>query len=130
MKKIKRKITRKCIVCGKRIIITIYQDGHYTNGHYFKKLKIPIEGTGEYKKVGTTKLLGKKYNVVKWTGREKEIEDWECNKCYEEAMHEDWLDQTIEKLYGKRCPDFEKDCACCQAWSIYDTIIDENRGRL
>lgn len=132
MKKIKltkKKISRKCLVCGKRVNITLYPDGHYNNGHYFNKLKLPI-GKGEYKKIGTSKLFGKKADVVKWTGKEKEVEYWECNECYEEAMHEDWLEQMIEKLYGKRCPDYEKDCPCCQAWVIYDTIIDANRGRL
>ena len=67
-----RRISRKCLVCGKRIVITVYGDGHYRNGYYFGKLKIPIKGTGKYKKVGTTKLLKSKIDVVKWTGKEKE----------------------------------------------------------
>ena len=128
--KISKKLNRKCLVCGKGIRIMVYGDGHYTGAHYFNRLKIPIKGTGEYKKTGTSKLLGRKVNVVKWTGKEKEIEYWECDSCYEEAMREDWLEQMIEKLYGKRCNDFAKGCACCQAWDVYDTIIDENRGGL
>jgi len=125
-----KKIRRKCAACGKRMQITLYEDRHYRNGQYFGKMQIPIEGTGEYKKVGTTKLLGKKTNVVKWTGKEKEVEYWECNDCYDESMHESWLEKMIEELYGKRCPDHEKQCACCSAWNLYDTIIDANRGRL
>lgn len=124
--KIKR-IIRKCLVCDKRINIKIYEDGHYIGGYYFNKLKIPI-GKGQYKKVSTSKFLGKKVNIVKWTGKEREIEYWECNDCYEEAMHEYWLEQIIKKLYGGKCPDFEKECACCNAWGVYDTIIDSNRG--
>ncbi|MBI1972953.1 hypothetical protein HYS50_03030 [Candidatus Woesearchaeota archaeon] len=124
-----RKINRKCLVCSKRIQITIYSDRHYRNGHYFNTMKIPV-GKGDYKKVGTSKLLGKKVDVVKWTGKEKEVEYWECNDCYEEASHESWLEELLEKLYGKKCKDYEKSCACCQAWSIYETIIDHNRGRL
>lgn len=127
--KIKKRIRRKCAVCGKNISIVLYKDGHYRNGYYYGKLKIPI-GKGEHKKVGTTKLGREKVDVVKWTGKEKEAEYWECNSCYEEAMHECWLEEMIEKLYGKRCPDYEKSCACCQAWSVYDTIIDADRGRL
>lgn len=97
MAKIKniKKINRKCLVCGKKIHISLYQNGHYTGAHYFSKLKIPIKGTGKYKKVGTSKLFGKKINVVKWTGKEKEMEYWECDSCYEEAKHENWLEQKI-----------------------------------
>ena len=130
MKKSKRRISRKCIVCGKRVGIILYQDGHCVNAKYFGKLKLPIKGTGEYKKKGNIKIGNKKYNVVNWTGKEREIEYWECNSCFEEAMHENWLEETLEKLYGKKCKDFEKNCACCQAWSIYDTIIDSNRGKI
>lgn len=45
-------------------------------------------------------------------------------------MYEYWLEQIIEELYGKRCPDYAKECACCQAWGVYDTIIDYNKGKL
>lgn len=121
---------RRCVSCGKKIKINILdKKGHYDNGHYFGKMKLPI-GKGKYKKIGTDKLFNKKVDIVKWTGKEKEVEYWECNKCYEEAMHENWLEEMIEKLFGKRCKDFNKDCACCQAWNIYDTIIDSNRGKL
>ena len=132
MKKLEttKKMNRKCVVCGKNIRITLYEDRHYRNGHFFGRLKVPIKGTGEYKKVGISKLLGKKIDVVKWTGKEKEAEYWECNSCFEEAMHEAWLEEIIEKLYGKRCPDYQKDCGCCQAWKIYETIIESNRGKL
>jgi len=125
-----KKITRKCSICGKRMKITVYEDGYYRNGHYFGKLKLPIKGTGKYKKTGTSQIFGKKIDVVEWNGKEKEIEYWECDACYEESGHEEWLEQIIEKLYGKRCPDYEKGCACCQAWDIYDTILDENRRKL
>ena len=47
-----------------------------------------------------------------------------------EEVHERWLKKKLENLYGKRCPDYEVGCGCCQAWSVYDSIIDENRGRL
>lgn len=118
-----RKTRRKCIVCGKLINITLYQDGHYKNGHFFKVIKVPV-GKGEYKKVKTTKIFGKKCDIVKWTGKEKEVEYWECNDCFNEAEHHTWLEQTIEKLYGKRCKDYLRSCACCHAWGVYNTIIE------
>ena len=80
MTKSKRTISRKCVVCGKRIKIIVYKDGHYNNGHYFNKLKIPI-GKGQNKKVGTTKVLGKTIDVVKWTGKEKERNVWRSQNC-------------------------------------------------
>jgi len=124
-----KKINRVCLVCGKRIRVTLYADRHYRNGHYFATIKFPV-GKGEYKKIGTSTLFGKKVDIVKWTGKEKEVEYWECNICYDEASRESWLEELIEKLYGKKCRDYEKDCACCQAWNVYETIIDHNRGRL
>lgn len=128
-KNISRRIKRSCAVCGKHINIILYADGHHKNGYYFGKPKIPV-GKGNYKKVGTSKLLGKKVDIVKWTGKEKEVEYWECTTCYDQASHETWLEQLLEKLYGRKCKDYEKDCGCCQAWTVYETIIDHNRGRL
>lgn len=46
-------------------------------------MKIPV-GKGRYVKIGKTKLLDRKINVIKWNGKEKEIEYWECNKCVSE----------------------------------------------
>ena len=93
-------------------------------------MKLPVKGTGKYKKVGKTRIGKMKVDVVKWTGKEKEVEYWECNKCYEEALHESWLEETLEKLFGEKCKEYAKGCPCCEAWYVYDTIIDANRGRL
>ena len=79
----------------------MYEDGHYNNGHYYNKIKLPIKGTGEYKKVGATKIGKHQIDVVDWTGKEKEIEYWECNECFDEASHKLWLEEALEKLYGK-----------------------------
>lgn len=124
-----RKIIRKCFVCGKSIRIKVYEDGHYNNGHYYNKIKLPIEGTGDYKKVGTTKIGKHKIDFVDWTGKKKEIEYWECKECFDEASHEGWLEKALEKLYGKRCRDYEVDCACCRAWEIYDIIRKANNKK-
>lgn len=32
------------------------------------------------------------------------------------------LRQWIERNYGRRCPDYEKNCACCRAWDCYDYL--------
>ncbi len=121
---------RKCLICGKRIRIKVDKKGKYDKGHYFGDLKLPIDGTGRWKKVGRAKLGRHSYDVVDWTGKKKEIEYWECNECFEKAGHSVWLEEMIEKLYGKRCKDYEGGCACCQAWDVYDTIRDELKSEL
>ena len=57
-----RKIKRKCLACGKKIIVEVFPDGKYLKGHYF----------------GTLPALNK------GTGKDKEIEYWECEKCINE----------------------------------------------
>lgn len=81
-----KKIKRTCCICGKRINVILH-NRKCTNGHYFGKFKIPIK-PGKYKKVGIVKLGRTNADVVKWTGKEKEVEYWECNKCFDEAKHE------------------------------------------
>ncbi|HIH21342.1 MAG: hypothetical protein J4478_01695 [Candidatus Diapherotrites archaeon] len=77
-----KKIKRKCLVCGRKISIVVHKGGVYDKGHYFGDFEIPIEGTGRHKKAGTFRLFGKKYQLVKWTGKERKVEYWECEKCY------------------------------------------------
>ena len=109
--------------------IKLYPDRHYQGGYFFKRFKVPI-GKGEYEQTGTSKFGRRKFNVVKWTGKEKEVEYWECEKCYHDSAHECWLENKIETLYGARCRDIDLGCACCQAWSIYDTIVADGKGEL
>ena len=71
-----------CSVCGEKLSIKINRrTGKYFGGHYFGPIKVPY-GAGERVKVGEFKLGRKRYDVVKWTGNEKKVELWECNKCY------------------------------------------------
>lgn len=122
---------RKCSICGKRIRFNVDSKGKYDNGHFFGLMKIPVEGTGEWKKKKKDRFGKHWFTVVSdWTGKEKKFEYWECNKCFKEAEYHGWLEDTIERLYGKRCPDYDKDCALCQAWSVYDTIIQDSNGTL
>ncbi|MBU2561724.1 MAG: hypothetical protein KKD17_05485 [Nanoarchaeota archaeon] len=71
---------RKCIVCGKRICITLQPDGTYSNGYFFGRMKLPVKGTGKNIKIGRSKVLNA--DIVKWTGKEKEYEYWECKDCF------------------------------------------------
>ena len=129
-KNIIKKIKRKCLVCGKKISVTVYRDRRYRNGHYFGVVAFPINGSGEYKRLRTSRLAGKRITIAKWTGKERKVEYWECDACYNESAHESWLEAMLEDLYGRRCPDYESECGCCHAWSVYDAIINKNRGRL
>ena len=119
---------RNCLVCGKKINVVL-QGRKYTDGHYFGKFKLPIK-PGEYKKIRVAKFGKTKFDVVKWTGKEKEIEYWECDKCFEEASHEAWLEEKIEKLYDKKCKEYEPHCPTCEAWFLYETILEDDRGKL
>jgi hypothetical protein len=80
----KKTIQRKCVVCGKKLTIKIAHNGKYDKGHYFGVMKIPIKGTGKYVKTGKFKFGKMEGNVVKWTGKKKEVEYWECEKCFNE----------------------------------------------
>ena len=32
--------------------------------------------------------------------------------------------EAITEWFGTRCPDFNADCACCQAWAEYDGLVE------
>jgi len=49
------KLIRNCVVCGRRIVITLYPDKTYKGGHFFGKLNI---------------------------SKRKKAEYWECNRCF------------------------------------------------
>lgn len=103
--------------------------GKYDEGHYFGDFSIPIEGTGEHKKVGAVKIGKMKCDVVDWTGKEKQVEYWECDGCFDKASRLCWLEELMEKLYGERCKDYDSGCPCCQAWGVYAAILDETRKK-
>ncbi len=31
----------------------------------------------------------------------------------------------VRWYYGERCPEYEKECACCKAWRVFDRFADE-----
>ena len=68
-----------CAICGQKT----------DDGVYFGKVKLPVEGTGEYKVIRKSKIFEKigddtEYDIVEWTGEEKEFDYYECDKCYNE----------------------------------------------
>lgn len=75
------KTTRKCLLCGKRATIILVKKKMPKGAHYFGTIPLPV-GKGEYKQTGKFKIGKHSYPVVKWTGAEKIVEYWECNKCY------------------------------------------------
>ena len=66
---------KMCVVCGKR-------KGKY----YFGKMMLPV-GKGKWIKVGETDVLKpiqEKTDIMKWTGKKKGFEYWECKRCFHE----------------------------------------------
>jgi hypothetical protein len=79
-----RNIKRRCVVCGKKLTIKLNDNRTYIGGQFFGKIKIPT-GKAKWKKVGTSTILKpiqKRTDIVKWIGKEKTVEYWECNNCY------------------------------------------------
>ncbi len=107
-----------------------YKDGYCKGAKYFGIIEDSIANTGEYVKTGTFKFGKLKMNVVKWTGKIRKFEYWECEDCYNEGIFEFTLKNKIEKIYGPRCKDYNKDCIVCLAWAIYDTTIKDDRCKL
>ncbi len=50
-------------------------------------------------------------------------------ECKEDTKSEIELDENkilfnwVKDIYGKKCSEFEKDCACCIAWELYDRLV-------
>ena len=74
-------ITRKCIICGRNLRIKLHENGEYTGGHFFGKIRIPV-GDGENRSLGKHKVLDIEMEVVEWTGDHEEMEYWECEGCF------------------------------------------------
>ncbi|MFO8051687.1 MAG: hypothetical protein R6V01_08325 [Thermoplasmatota archaeon] len=76
-------IERRCMVCGRGLIIELSENGEYTGGHYFGKVRFPV-GEGEDRIVGKTRIDDMELDVVEWTGEHEEMEYWECHECFNE----------------------------------------------
>ena len=40
------------------------------------------------------------------------------------------IEEAITDYFGPKCPDFEEDCPCCQAWREYEELVVDAGGRL
>lgn len=84
-----RKIRRQCASCGKHITVQL-QGKKPLNAYYFGRMKLPV-GKGKWVIISSGKkiMMGKvEIKKARWTGREREVEYWECEKCYESAGKE------------------------------------------
>ncbi|OHA19132.1 MAG: hypothetical protein A3C08_00275 [Candidatus Taylorbacteria bacterium RIFCSPHIGHO2_02_FULL_47_18] len=85
-KKITKRISKRCAVCGKDIKVVCYSDKTYRGGHYF--FDIPISTNAEKRKAfraGTRewKFGGRVFQILKRDPKPyKHVEYWECPKCY------------------------------------------------
>lgn len=77
------KVKTKCIVCGKELEITLFENGEYSGGHYFGKMELPV-GEGENRILGKKDIGGMEVEVFEWTGDHEEMEYWECDDCFNE----------------------------------------------
>jgi hypothetical protein len=49
-------------------------------------------------------------------------EYWECEYC--SGYFKERVKEYMVKNWGTRCPDYEKDCACCKAWKYFDYLFE------
>lgn len=77
-----KKLKKKCVVCGKKLKIVITDvKGHYTGGYYFGRMKF----YKKHRNTGRTSKFGKfNARIVVGVGKPKEVEYWECSKCFNE----------------------------------------------
>lgn len=79
------KLVRNCLVCNKKLHISLTKDRKIPKRfYYFGKTKLPV-GKGIWKKIGKSTALRPfidKVTIARWTGKEKEIEYWECGRCF------------------------------------------------
>jgi hypothetical protein len=75
-------IVRKCLVCGKKLKIKLYEGGSYKGGEYFGKLRPALKIAK--KPLKYTTILGRRCPVTRVLKYGKEVEYWECKNCYNE----------------------------------------------
>ena len=85
-KTIKKRIIRKCSICGNEAHIIVYTDRSYRGGHYFGKT--PLFTKEEWTKAHkfgthTSTIAGIEIQVMNKDPKPyKHIEYWECPRCY------------------------------------------------
>jgi hypothetical protein len=48
---------------------------------------------------------------------------------YSDAVDNNPVHEAMLSYWGERCPDYHKECVCCQAWEQYDNMTD-NQGEM
>ena len=76
-----RNLKRRCLVCGKKIIIELNSDGAYSGGCYFGKLDVPDTKNWKRRVIGRSKIGNMDVKVVNSPPVKKIIEHWECKDC-------------------------------------------------
>lgn len=105
-----------------------YRDGFRDWYKDFKQIKKIHPRIGSEERVNIRISMNKKQKIL--TKRRKKRLEKKMHRCfleaaefYNELQNISWLRHKIEDLFGEKCPDFCKECYCCQAWSIYDDIV-------
>ena len=85
-KEIKKRLSKKCLCCGREVRVIVYSKSDYRGGHFFGKL--PLTTKAEDKKsfeAGThiEKIGDFEMNVLNIDPKPYAfVEYWECPKCY------------------------------------------------
>jgi hypothetical protein len=49
-------------------------------------------------------------------------------QVYDDAVDNNPVHEAMLFYWGERCPDYNKECVCCQAWEQYDTQVYKDYG--
>ena len=77
------RLNRKCVVCGKKIRVILYDDRSYRGGHYFGKIPLCKKEDIDFENTEKVKIGEMTLNVLKNDPKPYAYEEyWECPKCY------------------------------------------------
>lgn len=86
MAKPSKRLSKRCVVCGKGMRVFHYADGAYRGGHYFGEIPLySKKEMGKAAKSGThkVKIGGWTMDVMNYDPKPYgHTEYWECPKCY------------------------------------------------
>ncbi len=88
---------RVCAVCGNKFDVKLLEKKVIPIQYFFSKelIKNLTDEEGEY---------------------------WECEYC--SGYFKERVKEYMIKNWGTRCPDYEKNCACCKAWKYFDYLFE------
>ncbi|KKL07038.1 hypothetical protein LCGC14_2590020, partial [marine sediment metagenome] len=121
-----REVILICAKCHKDIHLNSQQDNLPMSCIEFKDDDTPdVKGTSDKIKFHCTCERGKcicnkSLNIL---GGTTVTHDKGCANI--DLDEDKILFNWMVEIYGKRCLDFQKGCACCEAWVLYDKLIQE-----